>query len=126
MNLKINSTITTSPNISISKEIQSRDSGNNIDTKADNNNLLLTETAKNSFKDRINYLEITSKNLVPSDCRIKDIDTAKEIMNFTKNQIVMYAGMSMFFQANLIPYRVIQLLSNDTSTQYKIKPIKKI
>ena len=126
MNLRINSTIATSPNISISKGIQSRDSGNNIDTKNDNNNLLLTETAENSFKDRINYLEVTSENLVPLESRIKDIDMAKEIMNFTKNQIVMHAGMSMFLQANLIPYRVIQLLSSDTSTQYKIKPIKKI
>lgn len=81
---------------------------------------------ENILKSRISYLEVYSENLSANESRIRDIDVVKEILNVTKNHIALHAGMSMFLQANLIPYRVLQLLNKDTSGKYKINPIKKI
>ena len=43
--------------------------------------------------------------------RIRDIDIAQEMVNFTKNQILTQAGQAMLAQANSVPQGVLSLLS---------------
>jgi flagellin len=64
----------------------------------------------NRLDHTIKNLGTTSENLSASESRIRDVDMAKEIMDFTKNQILSQASQAMLAQANLIPQGVLQLL----------------
>jgi flagellin len=50
------------------------------------------------------------ENLQASESRIRDTDMAKEMMNFTKFNILQQASQSMLAQANMAPQGVLQLL----------------
>jgi flagellin len=52
----------------------------------------------------------TSENLSASESRIRDVDMAKEMMSFTKNNILSQAAQAMLAQANQQPQSVLQLL----------------
>ncbi|MHB9025414.1 MAG: flagellin, partial [Armatimonadota bacterium] len=41
---------------------------------------------------------------------IRDTDMASEMVNFTKNQILMQAGQAMLTQANQAPQNILQML----------------
>lgn len=56
-----------------------------------------------------NFLGIQSENLMASESRIRDVDFAAEMTEFTKNQILVQAGAAMLSQANLLPQAVLQL-----------------
>jgi flagellin len=51
-----------------------------------------------------------AENLTAAESRIRDIDMAKEMMNFTKFSILAQAGVSMLAQAQQLPQNVLQLL----------------
>ena len=67
--------------------------------------------AQNRFESVINNLQVTTENLSASESRIRDTDMATEMVNFTKNQILMQAGTAMLGQANSIPQSVLRLLA---------------
>ncbi|MCT4543307.1 MAG: flagellin, partial [Vallitalea sp.] len=48
--------------------------------------------------------------LQAAESRVRDVDMAKEMMNFTKQNILMQAAQSMLAQANQNPQGVLQLL----------------
>src|ERR671916_344199 len=50
------------------------------------------------------------ENLVSAESRIRDVDMASEMVNFTKFQILQQAGTSMLAQANAAPQNVLSLL----------------
>ena len=50
------------------------------------------------------------ENLVAAESRIRDVDMAAEMINFTKNQILTQAGQSMLSQANQGSKGVLSLL----------------
>ncbi|MCT4787669.1 flagellin, partial [Exiguobacterium aestuarii] len=54
--------------------------------------------------------ENASENLTAAESRIRDVDMAKEMMNFTKNNILNQASQAMLAQANSAPQAVLQLL----------------
>lgn len=56
-------------------------------------------------------LETSSENLSAAESRIRDVDMAKEMMEFTKQNILQQAAQSMLSQANKLPQGVLQLLS---------------
>ena len=58
----------------------------------------------------INNLNTTVENLTASDSRIRDVDMAAEMVDFTKNQVLAQAGQAMLAQANQIPQGVLSLL----------------
>jgi flagellin len=64
----------------------------------------------NRLDHTIKNLGTTSENLQASESRIRDVDMAKEIMEFTKNQILSQASQSMLAQANMIPQGILSLL----------------
>ena len=74
-----------------------------------------TERAKlgavqNRLEHTIKNLDTSSENLQASESRIRDVDMAKEMMEFTKNNILQQAAQSMLAQANQQPQGVLQLL----------------
>ncbi|GHH99992.1 flagellin N-terminal helical domain-containing protein [Neobacillus kokaensis] len=57
-----------------------------------------------------NSLSTTAENLTSAESRIRDVDMAKEMMTFTKNNILSQAAQAMLAQANQQPQGVLQLL----------------
>ncbi|MDR0765283.1 MAG: flagellin [Synergistaceae bacterium] len=65
---------------------------------------------QNRLEYTINNLTTASMNATASESRIRDIDLAKEMLNFTKFNILSQAGNSMLAQANQLPQNVLALL----------------
>jgi flagellin len=65
---------------------------------------------QNRLEHTINNLGTASENLTAAESRIRDVDMAKEIMEFTKTTILTQAAQAMLAQANQQPQGVLQLL----------------
>jgi flagellin len=65
---------------------------------------------QNRLEHTMNNLATYHENLVSSESRVRDADMAKEMVDFTKKQILQQAGTSMLAQANQIPQGVLSLL----------------
>lgn len=65
---------------------------------------------QNRLEHTINNLDTSSENLQASESRIRDVDMAKEMMEYTKNNILTQAAQAMLAQANQAPQGVLQLL----------------
>ena len=65
---------------------------------------------QNRLEHRLNNLATYQENLVASESRIRDVDMASEMVNFTKLHILQQAGTSMLAQANQAPQSVLSLL----------------
>ncbi|WP_214736886.1 flagellin [Exiguobacterium sp. s162] len=65
---------------------------------------------QNRLEHTINNLKTSSENLTAAESRVRDVDMAKEMMNFTKNNILNQASQAMLAQANSAPQAVLQLL----------------
>jgi flagellin len=67
-----------------------------------------------AIQNRLEYtqssLEISAENLTNAESRIRDVDMAKEMTNFTKQNILFQASTAMLAQANALPQGVLQLL----------------
>ena len=65
---------------------------------------------QNRLEHTINNLSTSAENLQAAESRIRDVDMAKEMMNFTKNNILNQAAQAMMAQSNQQPQAVLQLL----------------
>jgi flagellin len=65
---------------------------------------------QNRLEHTISNLGTSAENLTASESRIRDVDMAKEMMEFTKNNILSQAAQAMLAQANQQPQGVLQLL----------------
>ena len=65
---------------------------------------------QNRLEHTINNLGVTEENMTAAESRIRDVDMAKEMMNYTKNNILVQASQAMLAQANQVPQGVLQLL----------------
>jgi flagellin len=65
---------------------------------------------QNRLEHRLANLSTYQENLVASESRIRDVDMAQEMVNFTKLGILQQAGTSMLAQANQTPQNVLSLL----------------
>ncbi|KAB2952934.1 flagellin [Heliorestis acidaminivorans] len=65
---------------------------------------------QNRLEHTIKNLDTSAENLQASESRIRDVDMAREMMNFTKNNILQQAANAMLAQANMAPQSVLQLL----------------
>ena len=65
---------------------------------------------QNRLEHTINNLSVTTENMTAAESRIRDTDMAKEMMAYTKNNILVQASQAMLAQANQIPQGVLQLL----------------
>lgn len=65
---------------------------------------------QNRLEHTINNLSTTYENLTASESRIRDVDMAKEMMEYTKNNILVQSSTAMLSQANSAPQTVLSLL----------------
>ena len=65
---------------------------------------------QNRLEHTIKNLDTSSENLQAAESRIRDVDMAKEMMEFTKFNILQQAATAMLAQANMLPSGVLQLL----------------
>ncbi|MBP1925703.1 flagellin [Sedimentibacter acidaminivorans] len=65
---------------------------------------------QNRLEHTINNLGTSSENLSAAESRIRDVDMAKEMSTFSKNNILSQAAQAMLAQANQQPQQVLQLL----------------
>jgi flagellin len=65
---------------------------------------------QNRLEHTVANLDTVGENLQEAESRIRDLDMAKEMMAFTKNNILTQAATAMLAQANQAPQSVLQLL----------------
>ena len=65
---------------------------------------------QNRLEHTIASIGVASENLNASQSRIKDLDVASEMVNFTKTQILQQAGTAILAQANSAPQGILSLL----------------
>ncbi|ASW43118.1 flagellin [Clostridium isatidis] len=65
---------------------------------------------QNRLEHTIANLNNAAENLTAAESRIRDVDMAKEMMTFSKNNILQQAAQAMLAQANQQPQGVLQLL----------------
>jgi flagellin len=65
---------------------------------------------ENRLAHTVASISVASENLNASQSRIKDLDVASEMVNFTKTQILQQAGTSILAQANSAPQSILTLL----------------
>lgn len=65
---------------------------------------------QNRLEHTIANLDTSSENTQAAESRIRDLDMAKEMVNYSKNNILAQAGQSMLAQANQSTQGVLSLL----------------
>ena len=65
---------------------------------------------QNRLEFKIQNLDNSAENLQAAESRIRDVDMAKMMTEFTKNNILFQASTAMLAQANALPQGVLQLL----------------
>lgn len=65
---------------------------------------------QNRLEHTINNLGTSSENVTAAESRIRDVDMAKEMTTFQKNNILNQAAQAMLAQANQQPQGILQLL----------------
>jgi len=67
-------------------------------------------SVQNRLEHTMSNLSVISENMTAAESRIRDVDMAKEMSDFTKNQILSQAATAMLAQANQVPQGVLKLL----------------
>ena len=99
-----------------SSSVAGRDEASSAITSVNNAiNTVSTQRAKlgalqNRLQHKINNLDTSAENLSAAESRIRDIDMAKEMTNYTRWNILSQASTAMLAQANQAPQGVLQLL----------------
>jgi len=65
---------------------------------------------QNRLDHTINNLSVMHENIQDAESTIRDVDVAKEMMSYTKNNILVQSAQAMLAQANQLPQGVLQLL----------------
>ncbi len=97
-------------------DVQSEESANKaIDVINNAIELVSKERSKlgatqNRLDHTIQNLDTSAENLQSAESRIRDVDMAKEMMEYSKNNILKQAAQAMLAQANQAPEGVLQLL----------------
>ena len=65
---------------------------------------------QNRLEHTVKNLDNAAENLQAAESRIRDVDMAKEMMEFTKQTILQQAATAMLAQSNSVPQTVLQLL----------------
>ncbi len=65
---------------------------------------------QNRLDHTINNLSVMQENIQDAESTIRDVDVAEEMMDYTKNSILVQSAQAMLAQANQLPQGVLQLL----------------
>ncbi len=63
-----------------------------------------------TLQSNLNSLSVAKQNITAANSTIADADMASEMVNFTKDQILMQAGTAMMAQANQAPTTILKML----------------
>ncbi len=98
--------------ISLSTLASAQDALSSVDSALTSVNIALGEIG--AAQSRLDFasanLAITIENIAATESTIRDVDMAFEVVNFTKNQILLQAGTAMLAQANMAPQNILALL----------------
>ncbi|MCL2156188.1 MAG: flagellin, partial [Leptospirales bacterium] len=64
----------------------------------------------NRLENTVKSLALNYENMIAADSRIRDVDMAAEMVNFTRDKILVQTGIAMLAQANFKPQLVTKLL----------------
>ena len=64
----------------------------------------------NRLENTIKALSLNYENMMAADSRIRDVDMAAEMVNFTRDQILVQTGVAMLAQANFKPQLIMKLI----------------
>jgi len=64
----------------------------------------------NRLENTIQALGRSHENLMAADSRLRDVDMAAQVVEFTRDQILVQTGVAMLAQANFTPKLVVKLL----------------
>jgi flagellin len=64
----------------------------------------------NRLENTIKALALSYENMMAADSRIRDVDMAAEMVNFTRDQILDQTGTAMLAQANFKPKLIMKLI----------------
>lgn len=111
-NIKVSGEVAGTDGIDVSSQTAAEGAITTIDTAIAT---VSTERSKlgslqNRLEHTISNLGTASENLTSAESRIRDVDMAKEMMTFSKNNILSQAAQAMMAQANQQPQGVLQLL----------------
>ncbi len=65
---------------------------------------------QNQLEHASNNMATTKENLQAAESRVRDVDMAEEMMEYTKDNILLQAAQAMLAQANAQPQGILQLL----------------
>lgn len=65
---------------------------------------------QNRLEHAVRGIDVGAENLQAAESRIRDVDMAREMVDFTKNNILTNAGTAMLAQANMKSQSVLKLL----------------
>jgi flagellin len=65
---------------------------------------------QNRLEHTIANLDNASENLTAAESRVRDVDMAKQMSEYSKDNILQQAAQAMLAQANQLPQNVLQLL----------------
>ena len=107
-----NSTYTALANIDVTDTATNGTSATLVDSAISSVSALRGQLGadQNRFQSTIANLQVTTENLSASESRIRDTDMAAEMVNFTRDQILLQAGTAMLAQANAAPQSILRLL----------------
>jgi len=64
----------------------------------------------NRLENTTKSLALNYENMMAADSRIRDVDMAAEMVNFTRDQILVQTGVAMLAQANFKPQLIMKLI----------------
>ena len=64
----------------------------------------------NNLESNLSYLRTARENVIGSESVVRDADMAGEMMQFTRNQIMVDSSTAMLAQANQQPWMVLGLI----------------
>ena len=64
----------------------------------------------NRLENTVKSLALNYENMIAADSRIRDVDMAAEMVNFTRDKILVQTGIAMLAQANFKPQLVTKLI----------------
>lgn len=108
--------VTTDAEVKKGVNVSTQTAANNAITSIDNaiNTVSAQRSNLGAIQNRLEHtianLNVTSENMAAAESRIRDVDMAKEMSEFTKNQILSQASTAMLAQANQVPQGILKLL----------------
>jgi len=103
---------TAAETVAISTQVAAQRALNQIDTailRKDNMRASLGST-QNRLEATVDQIQIEIENLQASESRISDIDVAKEMTEFVRNQVLNQSAIGMMAQANLLPQMALSII----------------